>query len=116
MIPSNPLRYKRNPQNTDWDLFNMLLEHNLQKCEVALVLSPSSLDSTVEYLVDSINDAFKKSCPEKPLFQKLKTLITQETLTLIKSKRKLQRDFSKLMTPPTKDSDQSPKETDRKKY
>ena len=57
------------------------------------------MDSTVEYLVNSINDAFTKSCPEKPLFHKLKTPITEETLTLIKSKRKLQRDFSKLMTP-----------------
>ena len=99
MIPPNPIRYKRNPQNTDWDLFNLLLEHSLQNCKDAPVLSPQFLDSTVEYLATSINDAYMKSCPEKPLFHKLSKPITKETLSLIKSKRKLQRDFSKTHDP-----------------
>ena len=112
MIPPNPLRYKRNPKNTDWDLFNLLFEHNLQKCKVAPVLSPSSLDSTVEYIVNSINDAFTKSCPEKPLFH----ANHKRNINFNQVQKKTTKGILKTSRPSSKDSDQSTKETDQKKH
>ena len=96
-IHSNPVRYKLNL--TDREVFESTLEAALSSGDVPELKSTQDIDNYADFITTAISTAVDKAIPTSKSERLESQPISEETLALIKEKRKLRRQYSQAHDP-----------------
>ena len=91
---TNPTRYKFD--QTDREVFESILEEALGSEDFSGHLSTNDLDRYADFIVTALHTAVDKAIPKSKSVRPESNPISNETLALIKEKRKLRRQYSQL--------------------
>ena len=94
-IPTNPITYKV----TDREVFESSLEAALSSGEVPELTSTQDIDKCADIIVTAINTAVDKAIPTTKSGRPESQTVSEESLALIKEKRKLRRQHSQAHDP-----------------
>ena len=96
-IHTNPIRYKFN--QTDREVFESTLEAALSSGDVPELKSTQEIDKYADFIVTAISTAVDKALPtSKSLFPESQP-VSEQSLVLIKEKRRLRRQHSQAHDP-----------------
>ena len=93
----NPVRYKFN--QTDREVFESTLEAALSSADVPELKSTQDIDKYADFITTAISTALDKAIPKSKSGRPESQPISDETLALIKEKRKLRRQYSQAHDP-----------------
>ena len=93
----NPVRYKFN--QTDREVFESTLEAALSSGDVPELKSTQDIDKYADFITTAISTAVDKAIPKSKSGRPDSQPISDETLALIKEKRKLRRQYSQAHDP-----------------
>ena len=93
----NPVRYKFN--QTDREVFESTLEAALSSGDVPELKSTQDIDKYADFITTAISTAVDKAIPKSKSGRPESQPISDETLSLIKEKRKLRRQYSQAHDP-----------------
>ena len=93
----NPVRYKFN--QTDREVFESTLEVALSSGDVPELKSTQDIDKYADFITTAISTAVDKAIPKSKSGRPESQPISDETLALIKEKRKLRRQYSQAHDP-----------------
>ena len=93
----NPVRYKFN--QTDREVFESTLEAALGSREVPELKSTQDIDKYADFITTAISTAVDKAIPKSKSGRPESQPVSDETLVLIKEKRKLRRQYSQVHDP-----------------
>ena len=93
----NPVRYKFN--QTDREVFESTLETALNSGDVPELKSTQDIDKYSDFITTAISTAVDKAIPKSKSGRPESQTISDETLALIKEKRKLRRQYSQAHDP-----------------
>ena len=93
----NPVRYKFD--QTDREVFESTLEAALSSGDVPELKSTQDIDKYAEFIATAISTAVDKAIPKSKSGRPESQPISDETLALIKEKRKLRRQYSQAHDP-----------------
>ena len=96
-IHINPVRYKFN--QTDREVFESTLEAALSSGDVPELKSTQDIDKYADFITTAISTAVDKAIPKSKSGRPESQPISDETLALIKEKRKLRRQYSQAHDP-----------------
>ena len=96
-IHTNPIRYKFN--QTDREVFESTLEEALSSGDVPEVKSTQDIDKYADFIITAISTAADKAIPTCKSGRPESQPISEETLALIKEKRRLRRQYSQAHDP-----------------
>ena len=96
-IHINPVRYKFN--QTDREVFESTLEAALSSGDVPELKSTQDIDKYADFITTTISTAADKAIPKSKSGRPESQPISDETLALIKEKRKLMRQYSQAHDP-----------------
>ena len=96
-IHINPVRYKFN--QTDREVFKSTLEAALSSGDVPELKSTQDIDKYADFITTAISTAVDKGIPQSKSGRPESQPILDETLVLIKEKRKLRRQYSQAHDP-----------------
>ena len=96
-IHSNPTRYKFN--QTDREVFESTLEAALSSGDVPELKSTQDIDKYADFIITAISTAVDKAIPTSKSRCPESQPISEETLALIKEKRRLRRKYSQAHDP-----------------
>ena len=91
-IHTNPIRYKFN--QTDREVFESTLEAALSSGDVPELKSTQDIDKYADFIITAISTAVDKAIPTSESGRPESQPISEETLALIKEKRRLRRQYS----------------------
>ena len=91
---TNPTRYKFD--QTDREVFESILEEALGSGDFSGHLSTNDLDRYADFIVTALHTAVDKAIPKSKSVRPESNPISNETLALIKEKRKLRRQYSQM--------------------
>ena len=97
---TNPTRYKFD--QTDREVFESILEEALGSEDFSGHLSTNDLDRYADFIVTALHTAVDKAIPKSKSVRPESNPISNETLALIKEKRKLRRQYSQMKDPAVK--------------
>ena len=97
---SNHTKYKFD--QTDREDFESTLEEALGSADFSGLLPTSDLDKYADFIVTAISTAVDKAIPKAKSVRSESNPISDETLTLIKEKRRLRRHYSQKKYPALK--------------
>ena len=97
---TNHIKYKFD--RTDREVFESTLEEALGSADFSGHLSTSDLDKYADFIVTAISTAVDKAIPKSKSVRPESNPISNETLALIKEKRRLRRQYSQKKDPATK--------------
>ena len=97
---TNHIKYKFD--QTDREVFESTLEEALGSADFSGHLSTSDLDKYADFIVTAISTAVDKAIPKSKSVQPESNPISDETLALIKEKRRLRRQYSQNKDPAIK--------------
>ena len=97
---TNHTKYKFD--QTDREVFESTLEAVLGSEDFSGLVSTSDLDKYVDFIVSAISTAVDKAIPKSKSVQIESNSISDETLALIKEKRRLRRQYSQIKDPAVK--------------
>ena len=97
---TNPTRYKFD--QTDREVFESILEEALGSEDFSGHLSTAELDRYADFIVTALHTAVDKAIPKSKSVRPESNPISNETLVLIKEKRKLRRQYSQMKDPAVK--------------
>ena len=97
---TNHTRYKFD--QTDREVFESILEEALGSEDFSGHLSTSDLDRYADFIIAALHTAVDKVIPKSKSMRPESNPISNETLTLIKEKRKLRRQYSQMKDPAVK--------------
>ena len=97
---TNHIKYKFD--RTDREVFESTLEEALGSADFSGHLSTSDLDKYADFIVTAISTAVDKAIPKAKSVRPESNPISNETLALIKEKRRLRRQYSQKKDPATK--------------
>ena len=97
---TNHIRYKFD--QTDQEVFESILEEALGSEDFSGHLSTSDLDRYADFIITALHTAVDKAIPKSKSVRPESSPISDETLTLIKEKRKLRRQYSQMKDPAVK--------------
>ena len=106
---TNHTRYKFD--QTDREVFGSILKEALGSKDFSGQLSTSDLDRYADFIITALHTAVDKAIPESKSMRPESNPISNETLALIKEKRKLRRQYSQMKDPAVKNAYQSVAET-----
>ena len=98
----NPVRYKFN--QTDREVFESTLEAALSSGDVPELKSTQDIDKYADFITTAISTAADKAIPKSKSGRRESQPISDETLALIKEKRKLRRQYFQAHDPLVKTS------------
>ena len=96
-IHINPVRYKFN--QTDREVFESTLEAALSSGDIPELKSTQDIDKYADFITTAISTAVGKAIPKSKSGRPESQPISDETLVLIKEKRKLRRQYSQVHDP-----------------
>ena len=91
-IHANPIRYKFN--QTDREVFESSLEAALRSGDVLELKSTQDIDKYADFIVTAISTAVDKAIPTSKSGRPESQPVSEESLALIKEKRRLRRQYS----------------------
>ena len=97
---TNHTRYKFD--QTDREVFESILEEALGSEDFSGYLSTSDLDRYADFIITALHTAVDKAIPKSKSVRPESNPISDETLALIKEKRKLRRKYSQMKDPAVK--------------
>ena len=97
---TNPTRYKLD--QTDREVFESILEEALGSEDFSGHLTTSDLDKYADFIITALHTAVDKAIPKSKSERPESNPISNETLALIKEKRKLRRQYSQMKDPAVK--------------
>ena len=97
---TNHIKYKFD--RTDREVFESTLEEALGSADFSGHLSTSDLDKYADFIVTALSTAVDKAIPKAKSVRPESNPISNETLALIKEKRRLRRQYSQKKDPATK--------------
>ena len=97
---TNHTRYKFD--QTDREVFESILEEALGSEDFSGHLSTSDLDKYADFIITALHTAVDKAIPKSKSVRPESNPISNETLALIKEKRKLRRQYSQMKDPAVK--------------
>ena len=97
---TNHIKYKFD--QTDREVFESTLEEALGSADFSGHLSTSDLDKYADFIVTAISTAVNKAIPKAKSVRPESNPISNETLALIKEKRRLRRQYSQMKDPAVK--------------
>ena len=97
---TNPTKYKFD--QTDREVFESTLDEALGSADFSGLLSTSDLDKYADFIVTAISTAVDKAIPKSKSMRPESNPISDETLALIKEKRRLRRQYSQKKDPAIK--------------
>ena len=97
---TNHTRYKFD--QTDREVFESILEEALGSEDFSGHLSTSDLDRYADFIITALHTAVDKAIPKSKSVRPESNPISNETLALIKEKRKLRRQYSQMKDPAVK--------------
>ena len=97
---TNHTKYKFD--QTDREVFESTLNEALGSADFSGLLSTSDLDKYADFIVTAISTAVDKAIPKSKSVRPVSNPISDETLALIKEKRKLRRQYSQKKDPAIK--------------
>ena len=97
---TNPTRYKFDQTNRE--VFESILEEALGSEDFSGHLSTNDLDRYADFIVTALHTAVDKAIPKSKSVRPESNPISNETLALIKEKRKLRRQYSQMKDPAVK--------------
>ena len=97
---TNPTKYK--VDETDREVFEYTLDEELGSADFSGLLSTSDLDKYADFIVTAISTAVDKAIPKSKSVRPESNPISDETLALIKEKRRLRRKYSQKKDPAIK--------------
>ena len=97
---TNHTKYKFD--QTDEEVFESTLEEALGSSDFSGFLSTSDLDKYADFVVTAISTAFDKAIPKPKSVRSESNPISDETIALIKEKRRLPRQYSQNKDPAIK--------------
>ena len=97
---TNSTRYKFD--QTDREVFESVLEEALGSEDFSGHLSTNDLDRYADFIVTALHTAVDKAIPKSKSVPPESNPISNETLALIKEKRKLRRQYSQMKDPAVK--------------
>ena len=97
---TNPTKYKFD--QTDREVFGSTLDEALGSADFSGLLSTSDLDKYADFIVTAISTAVDKATPKSKSVRPESNAISNETLALIKEKRRLRRQNSQKKDPAIK--------------
>ena len=96
-IPINPIGYKFN--QTDREMFESTLEAALSSGDVPELKSTQDIDKCADFIITAISTAVDTAIPTSESGRTDSQPISEETLSLIKEKRRLRRQYSQAHDP-----------------
>ena len=96
-IPTNPIRYKFN--QTDREVFESTLEAALSSGDVPELNSAEDIDKYADFIVTAISTAVDKAILTSKSGRPESQPVSEESLALIKEKRRLMRQYSQVHDP-----------------
>ena len=96
-IHNNPIRYKFN--QTDREVFGSTLEAALSLGDVPELKSTQDIDKYADFIVTAISTAADKAIPTSKSGRPESQPVSEESLALIKEKRRLRRQYSQAHDP-----------------
>ena len=109
ILTSFPLQ--QHAHQTDREVFESVLEEALGSEDFSGHLSISDLDRYADFIITALHTAVDKAIPKSKSVQPESNPISNETLALIKEKRKLRRQYSQMKDAAVKNAYQSVAET-----
>ena len=97
---TNHTKYKFN--QTDQKVFESILEEALGSEDFSRQLSTSDLDRYADFIITALHTAVDKAIPKSKSVRPESNPIPNETLVLIKEKRKLRRQYPQMKDPAVK--------------
>ena len=97
---TNHTKYKFD--QTDREVFESTLEEALESADFSGHLSTSDLDKYADFIITAIHTAVEKAIPSSKSVRPESSPISNETLALIKEKRRLRRQYSQKKDPAVK--------------
>ena len=97
---TNHTKYKFD--QTDREVFESVLEEALGSADFSGHLSTSDLDKYADFIITALHTAVDKAIPKSKSVRPESNPISNETLALIKEKRKLRRQYSQRKDPAVK--------------
>ena len=97
---TNPTKYKFD--QTDREVFESTLDDALGSADFSGLLSTSDLDEYADFIVTAVSTAVDKAIPKSKSVRPESNPISDETLALIKEKRRLRRQYSQKKDPAKK--------------
>ena len=97
---TNHIKYK--VDRTNREVFESTLEETLGSADFSGHLSTSDLDKYADFIVTAISTAVDRAIPKSKSVRPESNPISNETLALIKEKRRLRRQYSQKKDPATK--------------
>ena len=97
---ANHTKYKFD--QTDREVFESTLEAALGSANFSGLTSTSDLDKYADFIVSAISTAVDKAIPKSKSVRSQSNPISNETLALIKKKRRLRRQYSQIKDPAVK--------------
>ena len=97
---TNHVKYKFD--QTDREVFESTLEEALESADFSGHLSTSDQDKYADFIVTAISTAVNKAIPKAKSVRPESNPISNETLALIKEKRRLRRQYSQMKDPAVK--------------
>ena len=94
---TNPIRYKFD--QTDREVFESTLEAALSSGDILELKSPQDIDKYADFIVTAISTAVDKAIPTSKSGRPESQPVSDETLALIKEKRRLRRQYSQAHDP-----------------
>ena len=96
-IHTNPIRYKFD--QTDREVFESTLETALSSGDIPELKSTQDIDKYAVFLVTTISTAVRKTIPTSKSGRPENQPVSEESLALIKEKRRLRRQYSEAYDP-----------------
>ena len=96
-IHTNPIRYKFN--QTDREVFESTLEAALSSGDVLELKSTQDIDKYADFIITAISTAVYKAIPTSKSGRPESQPVSEESLALIKEKRRLRRQYSQAHEP-----------------
>ena len=96
-IHTNPVRYKFD--QTDREVFESTLKPALSSGDVPELKSTQDIDKYADFIVTAINTAVDKAIPTSKSGRPESQPVSEESLALIKGKRRLRRQYSQAHDP-----------------
>ena len=93
-IHTNPIRYKF--KKTDREVFESTLEAALSSGDVPKLKSTQNIDKYADFIITAISTAVDKAIPTSKTGRPESQPISEETLALIREKRRLRRQYSQV--------------------
>ena len=96
-IRTNPIRYKFN--QTDREVFESTLEAALSSGDVPELKSTQDIDKYADFIITAISTAVDKAIPTSKSGRPVSQPVLEESLALIREKRRLRRHYSQAHDP-----------------